>query len=144
MLIMYNIYGKRIFVVFLVVAISTIVLASPLSLPIASALEKRDYSYLNDNQCTARYNCAGAQICGDHLCKPGEWEKLQAKLSAAQLGHEGGRNVTQTTTEPSTTTPSAPTSSVPTSVCESIKNILSGAGVSSSTVAKVMTDLGCR
>lgn len=108
----------------------------------ANALEKRDYTYLNDNHCTARFNCAGAQICGDHICAPGEWEKLQAKLTAAQLGHQGGRNATQAAVVPSTpTAPSTPT--VSSSVCQSVKSILAGAGVSSTVMGKVMADLGC-
>lgn len=111
------------------------------SIHYASALEKRDYSYLNDNHCTARYNCAGAQICGDHLCAPGEWEKLQAKLNAAQIGHQAGSNATKTNMPSLSTTTSV--QSVPVVVCQSIKNILEGAGASSSLTAKVMADLGC-
>ncbi len=109
----------------------------------ANALIQRDYNYLNDKHVTARYG--NTAVCGDHMCAPGEWNKLQQQLTSAQLGYQGGRNATSTTTPSmSGTMPSTATSpSVPISVCESIKNTLNGAGVSSATVAKVMSDLGC-
>jgi hypothetical protein len=106
----------------------------------ANALIKRDYYYLNNQHLTARYG--NTAVCGDHICTPGEWEKLQSSLTAAQLGHQGGRNATQTAATPSAPAPT-PTPTEPASVCQSIKSILSTAGVSSNTVAKVMADLGC-
>jgi hypothetical protein len=102
----------------------------------ANALIKRDYYYLNDQHLTARYG--NSVVCGDHLCAPGEWEKMQASLTSAQLGHQGGRTTTPTT--PSTT-PSTP--AVPASVCQSVKTILFGAGVTTATTAQVMAILGC-
>jgi hypothetical protein len=77
----------------------------------ANALIQRDYNYLNDNHLTARYG--ETAVCGDHMCAPGEWDKLQASLTAAQLGYQGGRNATTTTTTP-TTAPTAPTTTAPT------------------------------
>lgn len=103
----------------------------------ANALIKRDYYYLNDQHLTARYG--NTQVCGDHLCAPGEWEKLQASLTTAQLGHQGGRTTTPTTPPP---TPSS-TPAVPASVCQSVKTILYGAGVPTATTAQVMAVLGC-
>ena len=112
-----------------------------ITVPASYALTQRDYNYLNDNHLTARYG--NTQVCGDHLCAPGEWDKLQAQLTSAQLGNQAGRNAGQTTTTPSTTTtPTTPTSAPP-SVCDAIKNILEGAGMSSTVTAKVMSDLGC-
>jgi hypothetical protein len=127
----------------LMLFIAAVLLASTvvLTVPAANALIKRDYYYLNDQHLTARYG--NTAVCGDHLCAPGEWEKLQASLTTAQLGHQGGRNTNQTTTTPTVPTTPTTTPSVPTSVCESVKNTLNGAGVSSSIVAKVMADLGC-
>jgi hypothetical protein len=124
--------------------IATILVASVvLTVPAASALEKRNFAYLNDNHLTARYG--NAAVCGDHMCAPGEWNKLQASLTAAQLGYQGGRNGTQTSATNTTSTspiPSQPTVATP-NVCNSIKSMLSSAGVSSSIVNKVMADLGC-
>lgn len=59
----------------------------------ANALIKRDYYYLNDQHLTARFG--NTAVCGDHICAPGEWEKLHQTLAMAQLGHQGGRNATQ-------------------------------------------------
>ncbi|MGI0069974.1 MAG: hypothetical protein ACREAN_06950 [Nitrosopumilaceae archaeon] len=65
------------------------------TIPASNAtLVQRDLSYLNDNHLTALYG--ESAVCGDHICAPGEWDKLQASLTAAQLGYQGGRNVTQT------------------------------------------------
>ena len=124
------------------------------TLPASNALINRDYTYINDNPLTARYG--NTKVCGDHMCAPGEWDKLQEKLTAAQLGNQGGRNATQTTTAPITpppsTVPSTPTTTpsstqMPTGVtpklCSAVKDILSSTGVSSSVISQVMADLGC-
>jgi len=125
------------------------------SIPASYALVQRDWSYgFNDNEITARYG--NTKVCGDHMCAPGEWTQLQDKLTAAQLGNQGGRNATQTTTTPITTPPStipstptinATSTQMPTGVtpklCSAVKDILSSTGVSSSTISQVMADLGC-
>jgi hypothetical protein len=124
------------------------------NLPASNALINRDYTYVNDNQLTALYG--NTKVCGDHMCAPGEWNQLQAKLTSAQLGNQGGRNTTQTTTPPITTTPStvpstpttnATSAQMPTGVtpklCSAVKDILSSTGVSSSVIGQVMADLGC-
>jgi len=112
------------------------------TIPVSNALTKRNYDYLNDQHLTARYG--NTKVCGDHLCAPGEFEKMQAQLTVSQLGHQGGRNATQTALVPTTpAAPSAPAPTVPSTVCQPIKSILAGAGVSSTVMAKVMADLGC-
>jgi hypothetical protein len=131
------------------VFIATVLVASVgvLTVPAANALTQRDYTYLNDNHLTARYG--ETAVCGDHMCAPGEWDKLQASLTAAQLGYQGGRNATQTsipsTSTNSTTVPSTltPPSTAPASVCQAVQNTLNSAGVTPAAVAKVMADLGC-
>ena len=68
----------------------------------ASALIKRDYTYLNDNPITSGFG--DTSVCGDHICATGEWTKLQEMLASTQLGHQGGTNSTQgAMTVPSTT-----------------------------------------
>lgn len=120
--------------------------------PSANALIQRDWSYgYNDNQMTARYG--NTKVCGDHMCAPGEWDQLQSKITAAQLGYQGGRNTTQTTTPytpstvPSTPTPTATPTQMQAGVtghlCDSVKTVLDGSGVSSSVISQVMSDLGC-
>lgn len=105
------------------------------AIPASEALIKRDYSYLSDSHLTARFG--NTKVCGDHLCKPGEWDKLQAKLNAAQVGN-------QTTSNTTTTMPTTPsTTQTPSGVCQEIQNLLEGIGTSQSTISKVMTDLNC-
>lgn len=125
------------------------------TIPASYALIPRDWSYgVQDNEITALYG--NTQVCGDHMCAPGEWTQLQDKLTAAQLGHQGGRNATQTTTPPITTPPStipsvpttnATSTQMPTGVtpklCAAVKDVLSSTGVSSSVISQVMADLGC-
>ncbi|MGI0074249.1 MAG: hypothetical protein ACREA3_10610 [Nitrosotalea sp.] len=130
------------------VFIAAILIASVvvLTVPAANALTPRNWSYgYNDNHITVRYG--NTLICGDHMCAPGEWDKLQAALTAAQLGHQGGR--TTTTTTSNSTTSAAPTATTqpttaPSNVCNTINNMLTSAGVSASVVSKVMSDLGCK
>ena len=118
------------------VAVSTI--------PASNALIQRDYYYLNDQHMTARYG--NTKVCGDHMCAPGEWDQLQAKLTAAQLGHQA-RNVTTTAptvpTMPSNATTTTSTQVSP-SVCQTVRTILGNVGVPSNLVDKVMADLGCK
>ena len=62
------------------------------SIPPSSALIQRNYNYLNDNHLTVL--TGNTKVCEDHLCTPGEWEKLQESWTAAQLGSYT-RNTTQ-------------------------------------------------
>ncbi|OLC93764.1 MAG: hypothetical protein E6K87_02810 [Thaumarchaeota archaeon] len=58
------------------------------AIPPASALTPRmDF---NDNHYTARFH-GGLGICGDHICKPGEYSSWQKAMSAAQMQKQGGR-----------------------------------------------------
>lgn len=107
------------------------------TIPAASALTSR--SSFNDNHYTALYP-GGPRICGDHVCAPGEYDKMQQDLAQAQM--KGKTGTTGSTTMPamngtsSTSTPSM-------TVCQSVKTILINAGTSSTVIAKVMADLGC-
>jgi hypothetical protein len=118
-----------------------------LTVPAANALTQRNWSYgYNDNHITVRFG--NTLVCGDHMCAPGEWDKLQSTLTAAQLGHQGGRATTTTTSNSTTTTaPTIPAATQPTTarsnVCNTISTMLDNAGVSPSVVSKVMSDLGC-
>ncbi|MDE1763925.1 MAG: hypothetical protein KGH88_06740 [Thaumarchaeota archaeon] len=106
------------------VAVSTI--------PASNALIQRDYSYLNDNHLTVR--TGNTKVCGDHLCAPGEWDKLQASLNSAQFG-----NGTKSTT---TTTPSASTSTA-SNMCTLVKNALADANADATVTQTVLSKLGC-
>ncbi len=52
------------------------------TLPVASALTSRNS--FNDNHYTALYS-GGPRICGDHMCAPGEYDKMQEALAQAQM-----------------------------------------------------------
>ncbi|MDE1725295.1 MAG: hypothetical protein KGH76_05305, partial [Thaumarchaeota archaeon] len=123
-------------------------------------LEKRNYYYLDDQHLTALYG--NDKVCGDHLCAPGEWAKLQENLNKAQIRPSNNTKIappppTTPTTTPSNqtvttshtiTTPPATnsTSQAPTvspSVCMAVKTAL-GNSTSSDLVAKIMNDLGCK
>ena len=64
----------------LAIAISSIVALS-VTLPAAAALTVRDN--FDDNHTTARF-LGGPKICGDHMCKHGEYNKQVKQLSDAQ------------------------------------------------------------
>lgn len=129
--------------------------------PTTSNLVKRDYSYLNDQHTTARFG--NSKVCGDHMCVPGEWVKLQGNLNQAQITHPP-TNSTKTVSIPTNTTmtasanttsqiPSQPVPPVPapiptppsgpSAVCIAVKAVLGNSVVPSTTVAKIMADLGC-
>lgn len=108
------------------VAVSTI--------PASNALIQRDFSYLNDQQKTVRYG--ETNVCGDHLCAPGEWDKLQANLTSAQLGNEAGKNATTTTT-------AAPMTTSASSLCTMVKSALANANAGSAMTAAILSKLGC-
>jgi hypothetical protein len=114
------------------------------TIPAASALTSR--SSFNDNHYTALYP-GGPKICGDHVCAPGEYDKMQQALAQAQMKGKTGSTAPSTPTPP-TTTPTIPTPApAPTmpamSVCDSVKATLTTAGISSTVIAKVMADLSC-
>ncbi|WP_231561916.1 hypothetical protein, partial [Nitrosococcus oceani] len=52
-----------------------------LLLPVANALTPR--SDFGDNVST--YRLFGSKVCGDHLCKPGEWNTWINNLVSSQL-----------------------------------------------------------
>jgi len=54
-------------------------------IPSASALIKRDYTAPNDQPLTATYG-GNFVVCGDHICGPGEYTKMQQVLNQAQTG----------------------------------------------------------
>ena len=64
----------------LAIAISSIVALS-ITLPAATALTQRDN--FDDSHTTARF-LGGQKICGDHLCKHGEYDKQLQQLNDAQ------------------------------------------------------------
>jgi hypothetical protein len=111
------------------VAVSTI--------PASNALIQRDFSYLHDQQITVRYG--DTKVCGDHLCAPGEWDKLQASLNSAQLGKQTGINATNTTTPPVVPLTSSSTSSL----CGMVKTALASANADPTVAAAVLSKLGC-
>jgi len=121
-----------------------------LAIPTANALTKRDCSsgYVPCySDPTARLG--NTAICGDHMCAPGEWDKLITALTAAQRSQQAGWTAAHTATKNSNATatypptPSTPVTSVSPAVCNSIESMLTSAGVSDSIVTQVMTDLGC-
>jgi hypothetical protein len=107
------------------------------TIPAASALTSR--SSFNDNHYTALYP-GGPRICGDHVCAPGEYDKMQQDLAQAQM--KGKTGTTGQTTMPAMNGTSS-TSTTSMTVCQSVKTILINAGTSSTVIAKVMADLGC-
>lgn len=137
--------------------------------PTTTNLVKRDYSYSNDQHLTARFG--NDRVCGDHLCAPGEWAKLQQNLNQAQIAHPSTNstksvssptittNSTQSVSSPTITTnatsqmqsqpvPPTPTPiptppAGPSAVCVKIKAVLENSAVPSTTVTRIMADLGC-
>ena len=64
------------------VALSALIVYA-VAIPSASALEPRNFQYLNDNHKTDRFP-GGQHICGDHLCTPQEWSAMKQALGNAQ------------------------------------------------------------
>ncbi len=50
--------------------------------PIANAITR---STFNDEHLTARFG--NTKVCGDHLCGPGEYQKMAGKIKSAQIEH---------------------------------------------------------
>lgn len=128
--------------------------------PSTQNLEKRNYYSLDDQHLTARYG--NTKVCGDHMCGPGEWARLQNNLNQAQITHHGNAtkfnmvppkpipqpsapvNSTATTTTPQPVPPTpTPPTAVSSSVCMAVKMAV-GNSTTSDVVAKVMADLGCK
>ncbi|NHI02448.1 hypothetical protein DYY67_0487 [Candidatus Nitrosotalea sp. TS] len=107
------------------VAVSTI--------PASNALIQRDYSYLNDQQITVRYG--NTKVCGDHMCAPGEWDKLQTSISTAQQGKQTGNATTTKTAAPMTSSAS--------SLCTAVKAALANANTDSTMASAILSKLGC-
>jgi hypothetical protein len=57
------------------------------TLPAASALTQR--TNFNDNHYTALFS-GGPRVCGDHICAPGEYDKMQKELAQAQMKGKTG------------------------------------------------------
>ncbi|HET6458399.1 MAG TPA: hypothetical protein VFG24_05940 [Nitrosopumilaceae archaeon] len=111
------------------------------TIPAASALTSR--SSFNDNHYTALYP-GGPRICGDHVCAPGEFDKMQQALAQAQMKGKTGSTAPSTPTPPTTMPPMNGNETMPAmSVCDNVKAILTNAGTSPDVVAKVMADLSC-
>ena len=129
--------------------------------PTTSNLVKRDYSYANDQHLTARFG--NDKVCGDHLCAPGEWTKLQENLNQAQIVHPP-TNTAKAVSVPANATTMAPANNTsqiqsppvpptpapiptppsgPSTVCVAVKAVLANSTVPSTTVTRVMADLGC-
>lgn len=53
-------------------------------IPVVNALTQRDFSILNDQPLTATFG--NSPVCGNHLCSPGEFTRMQQELSQAQTG----------------------------------------------------------
>lgn len=133
------------------------------SVPTSSNLVKRDYSYTDDQHLTAAFG--NTRVCGDHLCAPGEWTKLQESLNHAQITPPTNKTTTTTlppsvpatppvkptnstvqvpsnSTKPVTPAPVPTPPTTPSSVCAAVKAAL-GNSTAAGIVAKVMSDLGC-
>jgi len=129
--------------------------------PASNGLVKRDYSYANDQHLTARFG--NDKVCGDHLCAPGEWTKLQENLNQAQIVHPS-TNTTKVTPVSSNTTTVAPANNTsqiqsppvpptpapiptpriePSAICVAVKTVLANSTVPSTTITRIMADLGC-
>jgi len=103
------------------------------AIPPAIALTRNTF---DDSHTTARLG--NSKVCGDHICKAGEHEKMAEELNNAQ------RNAQASGTKPSM--PSMPATSsnqTPSNVCTIVKNALQNAQVDSTITTMVMSKLGC-
>ncbi|OLC93733.1 MAG: hypothetical protein AUI92_02260 [Thaumarchaeota archaeon 13_1_40CM_3_38_6] len=85
----------------IVVLVASVTVAT---LPVANALTRNAF---NDSHTTARFG--NSKVCGDHICAPGEHEKMSTELNTAQRNAQAGRATTPSTTPtaPAQTTPPA-------------------------------------
>ena len=65
--------------------LSISVVTAFVDVPSVNALTKRDYTAPNDQPLTVTYG-GNFVVCGDHICGPGEYTKIQQELSQAQAG----------------------------------------------------------
>jgi hypothetical protein len=93
--------------VFVILVASITANALPVNaLPATSDLTKRSYYFLNDQHLTARFG--NTAVCGDHLCGPGEFARLQQSLNDQQrfaLEHTNqtsNQNMSENTMPPTT------------------------------------------
>ena len=63
-----------------VAAISVLVLW--ISMPVVDALTNR--TEFNDRHTTARHSY-GVKVCGDHICKSGEYQKMKQEMLSKQM-----------------------------------------------------------
>ena len=147
--------------VVIALVLGSIVPVSAQTAPATNGLVKRDYSYANDQHLTARFG--NDKVCGDHLCAPGEWTKLQENLNQAQIVHPS-TNTTKVTPVSSNTTTMAPANNTsqiqsppvpptpapiptpqiePSAICVAVKTVLANSTVPSTTITRIMADLGC-
>ncbi len=78
--------------------------------PIPNNLIKRDFSFNYNQHLTAR--TGNDVVCGDHICAPGEWTKLQENLNHAQIVNSGTNSTTTMTTSANSTSMSSSNSSM--------------------------------
>lgn len=64
-----------------VMVILSFTLVFAMLLPVANALTPRDVSFPNDQFTTDLYP-GGKKVCGDHVCKPGEWITMKQAIKA--------------------------------------------------------------
>ena len=101
--------------------------------PLASALTRNTF---DDSHTTARLG--NSKVCGDHICKPGEHEKMKEDLNNAQRNTQAGG------TKPSApSTPATSSAQTPSNVCTIVKNALQNEKVDSTITTMVMSKLGC-
>ena len=121
----------------LALIITAVLMTSIVVIPAATALTAR--TTFNDNHYTASRPGGSQRICGDHVCAPGEYDKMQQALSQAQMTGKNAPSAPTTTPTPPTTTPTMTSMAV----CQTVKGNLMNAGVPSAVIAKVLADLGC-
>ncbi|MGB9124101.1 MAG: hypothetical protein WA833_03950 [Nitrosotalea sp.] len=88
---------KILFVISIMVILITSVVGQ--IIPVSGyQLEKRDFSILHDQHLTVK--TGNTMICGDHMCQPGEWNKLSENLNTAQIIHGSAKHFPKTSTIP--------------------------------------------
>ena len=129
----------------LALVITAVLMTSVVVLPAATALTAR--TTFNDNHYTASRPGGSQRICGDHVCAPGEYDKMQQALSQAQMT---GKNTPSTpatspgTMPPATTTPSTSQAAGTSDICKTVKDTLTAEASPPTTIAKVMAAMGCK
>lgn len=84
--------------ILLILPVFTVALTYWETFPVASALTSR--STFNDNHYTAT-RPGGTKICGDHVCAPGEYDKMRQALAHAQMQGKTAPSVPQGQSMPS-------------------------------------------